>query len=74
MNSRSLPLVQKTPVTSILLGHQSVKVTEKFYAARTSERQRQPESDLEREWERDPVDLQEEKNMLKLHGKTEFVN
>jgi hypothetical protein len=54
--------------------NQSVKLTEKFYAAWTAERQRQAEADLERAWERDPIVLQQGKNMLKLHGKTEFVN
>jgi integrase len=57
-----------------LLGHQSVKVTEKFYAAWTAERQRQAEADLERAWERDPIVLHEGKNILKLHGKSSFVN
>jgi integrase/recombinase XerD len=46
---------------AILLGHQSVKVTEKFYAAWTAERQRQAEADLERAWERDPIVHQEGK-------------
>jgi hypothetical protein len=59
---------------AILLGHQSVKVTEKFYAAWTAERQRQAEAGLERAWERDPIVLQEGKNILKLHGKSSFVN
>lgn len=36
---------------AVLLGHQSVSVTEKFYAAWTAERQRQAEADLERAWE-----------------------
>jgi hypothetical protein len=57
-----------------LLGHQSVKVTEKFYAAWTAERQRQVEADLERAWERDPIVIREGKNRQKLDGKTEFVN
>jgi integrase/recombinase XerD len=57
-----------------LLGHQSVKVTEKFYAAWTAERQRQAEADLERAWGRDPIVLQEGKNRQKLDAKTEFVN
>jgi hypothetical protein len=57
-----------------LLGHQSVKVTEKFYATWTAERQRQAEADLERAWERDPIVVQEGKNTQKLYGKTEFVN
>jgi integrase/recombinase XerD len=59
---------------AILLGHQSVTVTEKFYAAWTAERQRQAEADLERAWERDPVVLQEGKGTPKLRGKDELVN
>ncbi len=59
---------------AILLGHQSVKVTEKFYAAWTSERQRQAEADFERAWERDPIVLQEGKNKQELPGKSHFVN
>ena len=51
-----------------------MKVTEKFYAAWTAERQRQAEAELERAWERDPVVLQEGKGMPKLRGKDEFVN
>ena len=42
---------------SILLGHQSVKITEKYYAAWTDSRQRQIEDDLERAWNRDPIVL-----------------
>ena len=57
-----------------LLDHQSATVTEKFYAAWTAERQRQVEADLERAWEPDPIVLQEGKNILKLHGKSSFVN
>jgi hypothetical protein len=46
---------------SILLGHQSVRVTEKYYAAWTESRQRQVEADLQRAWEQDPVVILETK-------------
>jgi integrase len=42
---------------AILLGHQSVKVTEKYYSAWTDSRQRQIEADLQRAWDRDPIVL-----------------
>jgi len=59
---------------AILLGHQSVKVTEKYYSAWTASRQRQVEADLQRAWERDPIVLLETKGTPQVHGKTEAVN
>jgi integrase len=59
---------------AILLGHQSVKVTEKYYSAWTDARQRQIEADLERAWARDPLVLFETKATQKLRGKAEAVN
>jgi len=59
---------------AVLLGHQSVKVTEKYYAAWTDSRQRQVEADLQRVWERDPIVLIETKGTQELRGKTEAVN
>jgi integrase/recombinase XerD len=59
---------------AILLGHQSVRVTEKYYAAWTDARQRQVEADLERAWERDPIVLMESKGTQKLRGENEIVN
>ena len=59
---------------AILLGHQSVRVTEKYYAAWTDARQRQVEADLERAWERDPIVLMPTKGTQKLRGETEVVN
>jgi integrase/recombinase XerD len=59
---------------AILLGHQSVRVTEKYYAAWTDARQRQVEADLERAWERDPIVLLASKGTQKLRGETEVVN
>jgi integrase/recombinase XerD len=59
---------------SILLGHQSVRVTERYYAAWTESRQRQVEADLQRAWERDPIVLLEQKATRELRGKTNTVN
>jgi integrase/recombinase XerD len=59
---------------SILLGHQSVRVTERYYAAWTDSRQRQVEADLRRAWEQDPIVLLEEKATFRLHEKTQAVN
>jgi integrase len=44
---------------SVLLGHQSVKVTEKHYNPWVRSRQEQLEADLERAWSRDPLVLLE---------------
>jgi len=51
----------------ILLGHQSIRVTEKYYAPWTESRQRQIESDLERAWARDPILLLETKGTPRVH-------
>ena len=40
---------------SILLGHQSIKITEKHYAPWTRSRQEQIESDLTAAWKIDPM-------------------
>jgi len=69
-------LLASVPIerVSILLGHQSVKVTEKYYAAWTDARQRQAEADLERAWARDPIVLLETKGTRQVHGTQEVVN
>jgi hypothetical protein len=59
---------------SILLGHQSVRVTEKYYAAWTESRQRQVEADLQRAWEQDPIVILQTKVTRRLRGNTEAVN
>jgi integrase len=59
---------------AILLGHQSVRVTEKYYAAWTDALQRQVEADLQRAWERDPIVLLASKVTQNLREKTEVVN
>lgn len=44
---------------SALLGHQSIRITERHYSPWTQSRQAQIEADLERAWTRDPVLLAE---------------
>jgi hypothetical protein len=42
---------------SVLLGHQSIRVTERHYAPWTRSRQEQIEADLQKAWSEDPVAL-----------------
>jgi hypothetical protein len=56
---------------SIMLGHQSVRITEKYYAAWTDSRQRQLEADLQRAWDRDPVIVLEAKVTRELLGEND---
>ena len=58
----------------MLLGHENVKTTQKYYAAWTEARQRQVEADLERAWARDPIVLAQDYDTQSLHEKTEAVN
>jgi integrase len=59
---------------SVLLGHTSIRVTEKHYAPWIRARQEQLEADLERSWATDPIVLAETKGTPEVHGKTEVVN
>jgi integrase len=59
---------------SILLGHSSIRVTEKHYAPWVRARQEQLEADVERSWARDPVILAHMKGTREVHGKVEVVN
>jgi len=43
---------------SVLLGHSSIRVTERHYAPWVRARQEQLEADIVRTWERDPVLVQ----------------
>jgi len=54
---------------SVLLGHQSIRVTEKHYAPWVRSRQDQLEADLERAWSQDPVALLQDHATPLLHGK-----
>jgi integrase/recombinase XerD len=59
---------------SILLGHQSVRLTEKHYNPWVYARQLQLEADLERAWARDPIALSEAAATRRLREKIERVN
>lgn len=59
---------------SILLGHTSVKITEKHYAPWVRERQEQAEADVKRTWAQDPIALLETKGTPDVHGKRSALN
>lgn len=59
---------------SVLLGHQSVRITEKHYSPSVRARQEQLKQDLKRVWEQDPVALMEMKGTPEVHGKNERIN
>jgi integrase/recombinase XerD len=59
---------------SILLGHTSVKVTERHYAPWVRERQEQAEADVKRTWAQDPIALLESKGTPEVHGKRAALN
>jgi integrase/recombinase XerD len=53
---------------SILLGHQSIKITERHYSPWRRSRQEQVEADLQRAWDRDPIVLLETKGTREVRG------
>jgi integrase len=57
-----------------LLGDQSVRITEKYYAPWVRSRQEQLEGDLMSAWSRDPLLLHEAKGIPEVHEKPENVN
>ena len=59
---------------SILLGHQSVRITEKHYSPWVRSRQEQLEADLVNAWSRDPVVEFETKGTREVHGKPRRAN
>jgi integrase len=59
---------------SVLLGHSSIRVTEKHYSPWIRARQEQLEADLERSWASDPVVLAAAKGTPEVHEKEEVVN
>jgi len=59
---------------SVLLGHQSVRITERHYAPWVRSRQEQLEADLESAWKLDPLVLLETKGTPEVHGKVERIN
>ncbi len=59
---------------SILLGHASIKITEKHYSPWIRERQEQAEADVRRTWTKDSIVLLETKGTPEVHGTAEVVN
>ena len=59
---------------SILLGHTSIRITERHYAPWVRARQEQAEADVRRAWEQDPVALLETKGTPEVHGGRNVVN
>jgi integrase len=59
---------------SILLGHSSVKITEKHFAPWVRERQEQAEADVRRTWAQDPVALLESKGTPEVREKRAALN
>ena len=59
---------------SVMLGHSSVKVTEKHYSPWVRARQEQLEADVKRTWDRDPLVLAATKGTPEVHGNREAVN
>ena len=53
---------------SVLLGHQSVKVTEKHYTPWVRARQEQLEQDVRRTWDSDLIASGETKGTPEVHG------
>jgi integrase len=58
---------------SVLLGHSSIRVTEKHYSPWVRARQEQLDADLERAWAIDPLALSETKGTLRVHRKLRVV-
>jgi integrase len=59
---------------SVLLGHSSIRITERHYAPWTRSRQEQIEADLKAAWSNDPVVLTNGKGTPELQGKTGQIN
>jgi len=57
-----------------LLGHTSIRVTERHYAPWVRSRQDQLEASMRRAWSRDPVAFSETKGTREVHGADESVN
>ena len=59
---------------SILLGHQSIKITERHYSPWIRERREQAEADVKRAWAQDSIALLETKGTREVRGEHRFVN
>lgn len=69
-------LLANVPIerVSILLGHTSIRITEKHYTPWVRARQEQAEADVRGAWAQDPVALLETKGTREVHGKSPAVN
>ena len=59
---------------SVLLGHQSVRITERHYSPWVRSRQEQLEQDLQRAWSQDPVALMQTKGTPEVREKSRRIN
>jgi integrase/recombinase XerD len=59
---------------SVLLGHQSVRITERHYSPWVLARQEQLEQDLRLAWSEDPVALMQTKGTPEVHGRPRRIN
>jgi integrase len=59
---------------SVLLGHQSVRITERHYSPWVRSRQEQLEQDLQRAWSQDPVALMQTKGTPEVHERNKRIN
>lgn len=59
---------------SVLLGHQSVRITERSYSPWVRSRQEQLEQDLRQAWSADPVALMQTKGTPEVHGRARRIN
>jgi integrase/recombinase XerD len=59
---------------SVLLGHSSIRVTEKHYAPWIKARQEQLEADVRRTWSEDLISSGETKGTSQVHGERERSN
>jgi site-specific recombinase XerD len=59
---------------SVLLGHQSVRITERHYSPWVRSRQEQLEKDLQFAWSQDPIALMQTKGTPDVHGKPHGPN
>ena len=69
-------LLKGVPIerVSILLGHSSVRITEKYYSPWVRARQEQLEADVRRTWGEDPLVLSETKGTPEVHERVDAVN
>ena len=69
-------LLQGVPMerVSMLLGHSSLRVTERHYSPWVRSRQEQLEADVKRTWGSDPMLSGQTKGTPEVHGKVELVN